>query len=427
MVGYDKRVRPNYGGIPVTVGVSLYILSIGDLSEKYMDFTFDMYFRQFWHDPRLSFDERPNLKKLVVGAEYIGLIWVPDTFFVNEKTALFHQATTENQFLRIMHTGDILRSIRLTIKATCPLNLEYFPMDKQMCTLEIESFGYTMADLRYEWRDGLNSVKMSPDVSLPQFVVIGHRQREIEVSLSSGNYSRLLADVQFTRSMGYYMIQVYIPSSLIVVMSWVSFWLNRGAAPARVGLGVTTVLTMTTLINSVNAALPKISYMKSIDIYLFVCFFMVFGAMVEYACVGYTDKRIQLRKNRFEAMKKLMEEKRLEMAKQMELQLVESRDQPQCQNSFNGKSNGYRTPRTGRYHREYSHVPSHSPNQCHVQLPLPTLPPPKPPHRIWGMRGSDIDKYSRVIFPIMFFCFHMIYWTIYLSISGDIPQDIVPL
>ena len=63
-------------------------------------------------------------------------------------------------------------------------------------------------------------------------------------------------------------MQVYIPSSLIVVMSWVSFWLNRGAAPARVGLGVTTVLTMTTLMASVNAALPKISYMKSIDIYL---------------------------------------------------------------------------------------------------------------------------------------------------------------
>merc|ERR1712155_48598 len=72
MVGYDKRVRPNYGGIPVTVGGSLYILSIGDLSEKYMDFTFDMYFRQFWHDPRLSFTQREGeLEKLVVGAEYI--------------------------------------------------------------------------------------------------------------------------------------------------------------------------------------------------------------------------------------------------------------------------------------------------------------------------------------------------------------------
>ena len=100
MVGYDKRVRPNYGGIPVTVGVTLYILSIGDLSEKFMDFTFDMYFRQFWHDPRLAFDKSGGLEKLVVGAEYIKLIWVPDTFFVNEKEALFHQATTENQFLR---------------------------------------------------------------------------------------------------------------------------------------------------------------------------------------------------------------------------------------------------------------------------------------------------------------------------------------
>ena len=73
----------------------------------------------------------------------------------------------------------------------------------------------------------------------------------------------------------------------------------------QVGLGVTTVLTMTTLINSVNAALPKISYMKSIDIYLFVCFFMVFGALIEYACVGYTDKRIQLRKNRFLPLKRI--------------------------------------------------------------------------------------------------------------------------
>ena len=80
----------------------------------FQDFTLDMYFRQFWQDPRLSFSE-PGLEKLVVGAEYIKLIWVPDTFFVNEKTAYFHDATTENQFLRILHTGEILRSIRWVV------------------------------------------------------------------------------------------------------------------------------------------------------------------------------------------------------------------------------------------------------------------------------------------------------------------------
>ena len=41
--------------------------------------------------PRLAFDRQDDLEKLVVGAEYIKLIWVPDTFFVNEKIALFHQ------------------------------------------------------------------------------------------------------------------------------------------------------------------------------------------------------------------------------------------------------------------------------------------------------------------------------------------------
>ena len=67
-------------------------------------------------------------------------------------------------------------------------------------------------------------------------------------------------------------------------------------------------------------------------------------------------------------------------------------------------------------------LPGH---QQPIQLPLPSLPPSKPPHRIFGMRGSDIDKYSRVIFPIMFLSFHMMYWMIYLSISGDVPDNLV--
>ena len=86
----------------------------------------------------------------------------------------------------------------------------------QMCTVEVESFGYTMSDLKYRWQYGNDSVQMSPDVQLPQFIVLGHRQRFIEVSLTSGNYSRLLADVQFIRSMGYYMIQVSLYNSSFV-------------------------------------------------------------------------------------------------------------------------------------------------------------------------------------------------------------------
>ena len=37
------------------------------------------------------------------------------------------------------------------------------------------------------------------------------------------------------------------------------------------------------------------------------------------------------------------------------------------------------------------------------------------------------DKYSRVVFPVIFFAFHVTYWTLCLSISGQLPDDIVML
>lgn len=99
-------------GPPVDVGVQLYIISISSVSEIQMDFTSDFYFRQSWMDSRLKFDARPGIYELYVGAEVADRIWVPDTFFANEKSAYFHTATTPNTFLRIAHNGSVFRSVR---------------------------------------------------------------------------------------------------------------------------------------------------------------------------------------------------------------------------------------------------------------------------------------------------------------------------
>jgi len=117
----------------------MYIISISSISEVQMDFTCDFYFRQGWRDQRLSFKPRPGIDALFVGAEVAQKIWVPDTFFANEKSAQFHMATTPNTFIRIRSNGDVLRSTRLTVTSSCPMNLQYFPMDRQMCNIEVES------------------------------------------------------------------------------------------------------------------------------------------------------------------------------------------------------------------------------------------------------------------------------------------------
>ena len=74
------------------------------------------------------------------------------------------------------------------------------------------------------------------------------------------------------------------------------------------------------------------------------------------------------------------------------------------------------------------------PPQTLLQPPLflPRRPLASAPHNsegvkqdmdtICGMRGSDIDKYSRVIFPVTFLCFQLTYWIIYLHMSRD-PLD----
>lgn len=74
----------------------------------------------------------------------------------------------------------------------------------------------------------------------------------------AGKFTCIEARFHLERQMGYYLIQMYIPSLLIVILSWISFWINMDAAPARVGLGITTVLTMTTQSSGSRASLPKV-------------------------------------------------------------------------------------------------------------------------------------------------------------------------
>lgn len=77
-----------------------------------------------------------------------------------------------------------------------------------------------------------------------------------------GEYSCLKVNLLFKREFSYYLIQIYIPCCMLVIVSWVSFWLDASAVPARVSLGVTTLLTMATQTTGINNSLPPVSYTK---------------------------------------------------------------------------------------------------------------------------------------------------------------------
>ena len=58
------------------------------------------------------------------------------------------------------------------------------------------------------------------------------------------------------------MFHTYIPTCLIVMMSWISFWIKPEAVPARVTLGVTSLLTLSTQHANSQKSLPPVSYIK---------------------------------------------------------------------------------------------------------------------------------------------------------------------
>ena len=103
-------------------------------------------------------------------------VWMPDTFFRNEKDAKFHDIIQPNLYVRVFPNGDVLYSIRVSkyiniftthpttnniilfikvsLTLACPMNLKLFPLDTQTCHLTIASYGWTANDLIYSWKVG---------------------------------------------------------------------------------------------------------------------------------------------------------------------------------------------------------------------------------------------------------------------------------
>ncbi|KAF1751189.1 hypothetical protein GCK72_017743 [Caenorhabditis remanei] len=297
--GYDWRVRPpginltipgTHGAVVVTV--NMLIRSISKIDDVNMEYSVQLTFREEWVDGRLAFgfpgDNTPDFLILTAGQQ----IWMPDSFFQNEKQAHKHDIDKPNVLIRIHRDGRILYSVRISMVLSCPMHLQYYPMDVQTCLIDLASYAYTESDIEYRWKEKEPvQLKKGLHSSLPSFELNSVNTDLCTSKTNTGTYSCLRTVLELKRQFSYYLLQLYIPSTMLVIVSWVSFWLDRGAVPARVTLGVTTLLTMTTQASGINAKLPPVSYTKAIDVWIGACLTFIFGALLEFAWVTYISSR----------------------------------------------------------------------------------------------------------------------------------------
>ncbi|KAL5108362.1 Glycine receptor subunit alpha-3 [Taenia crassiceps] len=355
----------------VFVEINMYINTISAVNIVDMDFRLDTLLRQRWYDPRLDVGDRYNFSEVPIHL-HMRDIWLPDLFFRNSKSSTLHAITTPNTLAWITSNGMITYSQKLTIGLFCHMQLWDFPMDTQYCSANIGSYGYSMRDLEFRWwnegeydksgqkRSGaaLNAAVQLEDGHINEFAVVKHTCTYCDRTYkTTGNFTCLNVEFQLSRKFGFYLIYAYLPSLLVVLIAWMSFLIDCEATAARTSLGLLTVLSLITQSAAVLSQLPRVSYIKAIDIWFFTCFSFVVGALLEFAFVNTAARKEAKRR------------------------------QKQRTPSFNLSVVHQATDESVNRQREA---------------------------RIYCLTARCLDRVSAIVYPLCFLLFNIIYWSVYL-------------
>ncbi|NWT61066.1 GBRB4 protein, partial [Erythrocercus mccallii] len=400
------------------------------------DYTITMYFQQSWRDKRLAYNDLPL--NLTLDNRVADQLWLPDTYFLNDKKSFLHGVTVKNRMIRLHPDGTVLYGLRITTTAACMMDLRRYPLDQQNCTLEIESYGYTVDDIVFFWQGNDSAVTGMEVLELPQFTIIEQRLVSREVVFTTGSYLRLSLSFRIKRNIGYFILQTYMPSILITILSWVSFWINYDASAARVALGMDFSLYFG------GVFLREISWNKEKSLYFMRAITVELGLepreqikvmeIIRAANGERRRKKERRRSARYTSVSlcspfqvdpygnillSTLEMNNELLATDMMSSVGDSRNSVM---SFEGSAVQFRKPLASR--DGFGHHPTldrHVPLTHHaaarnrancrlrrrsskLKLKIPDL-----------TDVSTIDKWSRIIFPITFGFFNLVYWLYYVN------------
>ncbi|KAG8197123.1 hypothetical protein JTE90_011286 [Oedothorax gibbosus] len=305
---YNIRLRPYATkNTPITVYTSMFVHGMTSIDELRTEYSMQLLFRQTWEDERLKFIPDAAVQKIVGSNWHAQNIWTPSIHAVNDKEmgSLASAKTEGTVYLHINPSGQVLLSKRVKLRPFCKMQFYRYPMDEQQCTLEIESSTLPLADMELDWAED-RPLDLNGNFLLTGFALTNYSLEQNVVSYrQTGNFSRITARFNLQREFGHFVLDIYIPSILFVVTSWLSFWVEIPAAPARVTLGMTTLLTLVTSEKAIREKLPKVSYVHALDIWNVVCTGFVFASLVEYAIVNYIYNKDKRRRKKSTGLKRV--------------------------------------------------------------------------------------------------------------------------
>ncbi|KAG7200510.1 hypothetical protein KM043_001074 [Ampulex compressa] len=317
---YDKRLLPPVQGT-LTVNVSVLLLSLASPDESSLKYEVEFLLQQQWYDPRLRYSNQSRYEFLNAIHHYND-IWLPDTYFIMHGD--FKDPLIPVHFaLRIYRNGTVNYLMRRHLILSCQGRLNIFPFDDPLCSFAIESISYEQTAITYVWKNDEGTLRKSPSLTSLNAYLIKNQTITCPIKVSwradgqimvdyedefdefgdskcslcqrrfeeQGNYSCLKVDLIFTRDRAFYFTTVFIPGIILVTSSFITFWLEWNAVPARVMIGVTTMLNFFTTSNGFRSTLPVVSNLTAMNVWDGVCMCFIYASLLEFVCVNYVGRK----------------------------------------------------------------------------------------------------------------------------------------
>jgi len=278
--------------LPWTYEFKYVVEEITNINDKAQTLSMSMYFGVSWLDPRLKINESASewtevktgpKDEINVSPESLKYIWYPELEIYGLERFGRQRVLKEMSGVRIRRNKTIHYELGVRITISCRMSFDQYPLDAHTCQFQVGSYYDTNKTVKCNSQYIYDKVRQR---SLQHYITFEPlREEHTTVVLPSGSYAACGFQIQLVRKQMQYIFQVYLPSCMFVAVSWVSFLIKPEIVPGRMALLVTLFLVLINIFMCVREMSPLSSRLNAIDLYLVVCIFLVFSALMEYAVI----------------------------------------------------------------------------------------------------------------------------------------------
>ena len=276
-------------GRPTEIEAIGAVLDVDRINSAEQNFTLNLYMVFRWSDPRLAHDSAGNIVR--------GLsdVWNPRLTVIN--TQRYWENTRDE--VEVSPDGIVTYRLHVFGDFSQPLDLKDFPMDRHVFEVPVVAAGYRPHEVVFKPDPRIDSF-IADRLSVADWKVGNMRGDPREVTLVNGlKLPGFVFSFEADRRLHHYVIKAIIPLCLIVIMSWVVFWISPEHIPNQLSVAVTTVLTLIAYHIALSGRLPDIPYLTHMDKFLFSSTVLVFMALIEVVVTSHlasTDQLVLARK-----------------------------------------------------------------------------------------------------------------------------------